>query len=50
MCDNRDTAIGAPGGHEEWVGGVAFLPDGKRIVTASMDRTLRIWTMPQGNK
>ena len=30
-------------GHEESVRSAAFSPDGKRIVTASVDRTARIW-------
>ncbi len=30
-------------GHIEHVRGVAFSPDGKRIVTASADKTARIW-------
>ena len=30
-------------GHEDWVQSAAFSPDGTRIVTASADRTARIW-------
>jgi len=30
-------------GHTESVLGVAFSPDGKRIVTASYDKTARVW-------
>ena len=30
-------------GHGGWVGSAAFSPDGERVVTASADRTARIW-------
>jgi WD40 repeat protein len=30
-------------GHEEFVNSAAFSPDGTRIVTASVDKTARIW-------
>jgi WD40 repeat protein len=35
-------------GHEGWVGGVAFAPDGKTLATASADKTVRLWEMPAG--
>ncbi|MGH8886636.1 MAG: hypothetical protein ACRDYX_15970 [Egibacteraceae bacterium] len=31
------------GVHKEWVEGVAWSPDGRRIATASRDRTARVW-------
>jgi WD40 repeat protein len=34
-------------GHPGHVSGVAFFPDGKRIVSASADGTARIWRAPR---
>ena len=35
-------------GHENWVCSVAFSPDGKRIVSGSADRTVRVWDVQSG--
>lgn len=35
-------------GHTDWVTGIAFSPDGKRVYTASDDDTLRIWDAASG--
>ncbi|MBM5817458.1 MAG: hypothetical protein FJ083_13005, partial [Cyanobacteria bacterium K_Offshore_surface_m2_239] len=35
-------------GHTSWVRSVAFSPDGKRIVSGSDDKTLRIWDSATG--
>jgi len=34
-------------GHTDLIFGVAFFPDGKRIVSASFDSTARIWRPPR---
>jgi WD40 repeat protein len=36
-------AIGEPLRHEGWVWGAIYSPDGKRILSWSHDRTLRLW-------
>jgi WD40 repeat protein len=35
-------------GHEDTVGGVALTPDGRRAVSASNDKTLRVWDLETG--
>lgn len=37
-----------PGGHAGEVRGVAFTPDGKSVVTAGTDRTVRVWDVATG--
>src|SRR5262245_15151022 len=36
------------GGHTAPVTGVAFTPDGKRVVSASIDKTVRVWSLETG--
>lgn len=35
-------------GHNGWIGGLAFWPDGRRLVSASADQTLRVWDVEEG--
>ena len=35
-------------GHEDWVNSAQFSPDGKQIVTASLDKTARVWEVATG--
>ena len=37
------------GGHSRWVSAVAWSPDGRHILTGSMDRTARIWDTTTGD-
>jgi WD40 repeat protein/DNA-binding XRE family transcriptional regulator len=35
-------------GHTDWVMGLAFSPDGKQLVSASLDGTVKIWSLLPG--
>lgn len=37
-------------GHEGWVQGVAFSPDGQRLATSSWDRTAKVWDASSGRE
>src|SRR5438874_1911669 len=37
-------------GHAEAVYGIAFTPDGKQVVTASFDKTLKVWDAATGKE
>ena len=34
-------------GHSDRVNGVAISPDGRRVVSGSNDRTLKLWGLPE---
>ena len=37
-------------GHSGWVRSVAYSPDGKHIVTGSLDETVKIWDSTTGKE
>ncbi len=37
-------------GHEEWVTGLAFSADGKKLFTGSQDKTIRVWDVGTGKQ
>lgn len=37
--------VGTLSGHASWVLSVSFSPDGKRFVSGSADRTVRVWEL-----
>ncbi|KAM6529652.1 hypothetical protein FALCPG4_007781, partial [Fusarium falciforme] len=39
------TILGGPDGHKNCVHSVIFSPDGKKLVTGSLDRTVKIWEL-----
>jgi WD40 repeat protein/tetratricopeptide (TPR) repeat protein len=40
--------VAPPLPHNGWIGQIAFSPDGRRVVTASADRTARVWDAATG--
>ena len=36
-------------GHSDWIGCIAFSPNGKLIVSGSEDRTLKLWSVNDGD-
>ncbi len=35
-------------GHQDWIGCLRFLPDGKTLISGSGDQSLRLWDVPSG--
>src|SRR5262249_38956559 len=42
------TALRRLSGHADWVKAVVFTPDGRRLVTTSLDHTVRLWDANNG--
>ena len=48
LWNPRPACLRTMEGHSEWVGAVSITSDGRRAVSASGDRTLRIWDLASG--
>ncbi len=47
LASGQDTLLT---GHDDFVSGLAFSPDGTLLATGSMDGTLRLWSVPAGRE
>jgi WD40 repeat protein/predicted Ser/Thr protein kinase len=50
LLADADSSVATLRGHRERVCYVAFSPDSKRLVTASLDHTARVWDIPSGTE
>src|SRR5271157_6295054 len=49
--DNNGLGIGIPGtlrGHRDWIGRIAWSPDGRKLASPSADETIRLWDAETG--
>lgn len=46
LWDSKGVGKAAFEGHEGNVNALAFTPDGRRLVTGSADKTVRVWELP----
>ncbi len=46
----RDQEVHPPGGHRGGVGAVCYTPDGRQLVSASVDETVRFWDPVNGRE
>ncbi|KIJ64260.1 hypothetical protein HYDPIDRAFT_62090, partial [Hydnomerulius pinastri MD-312] len=37
-------------GHDDWISGIVYLPEGDRVVTCSWDKTVRLWDATTGEE
>ena len=42
--------VGTLAGHSDLVNALAITPDGRRVISASADHTLRVWNVESGNQ
>lgn len=47
-AETGEQPLGPLVGHQDWVCSVAFSSDGKRIVSGSKDKTIRLWDVESG--
>ncbi len=46
--DEKPRVVGECAGHKQMVSALAFTPDGKRLLTAGQDQSLRLWDLTTG--